>query len=284
MALWLFLTTLVLFQALLLLLTAASLWGSVVLLRAYRSARVMAILTAVVVGIGVAGNILGWAELPPTRVLVLINLAGVFLQVFAIRWILKVAWLRAIGVYVLYLVFVYAAVLLVVLAYTSTLVKSYAVTTDSMRPTLSIGDRFLVDRTATPRRWDVIAFRTPDDPEVVFVKRVAGMPGEIVEIIDGTVHINGVAARIPGGLNILYDGGPSQGPCNGCTGSPMTLGPGEFFVLGDDAVRSNDSRHWRTAAPGSQPGAVPQDHIIGVARLRYAPLRRMLILDTTSGE
>lgn len=79
--------------------------------------------------------------------------------------------------------------------------RVYKTPTRAMRPTIEMGDRFLVDKWAYarsgPERWDVIVFRYPEDPSRDYVKRVVGLPGERVQIRAGDVHINGSVARKP---------------------------------------------------------------------------------------
>jgi signal peptidase I len=61
------------------------------------------------------------------------------------------------------------------------------------------GDRLLVDKSAfdwrAPRRWEIVVFRTPDDPSVPYIKRIVGLPGETLQISDGDVIVNGALAR-----------------------------------------------------------------------------------------
>ncbi len=119
-------------------------------------------------------------------------------------------------------------------------------------------DRFLVDKTASPRRWDVIVFRYPRDPGTLYVKRLVGLPGELIEIKDGALWVDGRRLTPPPPLEGLryYQGLPADG---------FKLSSHEYFVLGDFSQRSYDSRDW---------GGVPADHIVGVVSCRYWPPRR----------
>jgi signal peptidase I len=107
-----------------------------------------------------------------------------------------------------------------------------------MAPTYSVGDRLLVDRLVfewrDPRRWEVVVFRGPDG--IAYVKRIAGLPGETVQVVDGGVEING--ERVPGPA-APYEPAGRHGNQH-----PHRLGEDEFFVLGDNSPASNDSRHW----------------------------------------
>jgi signal peptidase I len=106
------------------------------------------------------------------------------------------------------------------------------------------GDRLLVDRTAfafrLPRRWEVVVFRSPADAGQLFVKRVVGLPGETVTLGDDGIWINGQAVSMPAvGSYKIRIGDRDQ----------CRLGPTEYFVLGDNATISDDSRSW-PAGPG----------------------------------
>ncbi len=135
--------------------------------------------------------------------------------------------------------------------------------TESMLDTLLVGDYILVNRLAygAPgdmqipllgqreiRRHDVIVFRYPEDPDVDFVKRVVGLPGERVEISAGAVLIDGAPVEEP---FVRLDE-----PATRHFFGPITVPDGHFFVLGDNRDNSRDSRIW---------GAVPRSMIKGRA-------------------
>jgi signal peptidase I len=106
------------------------------------------------------------------------------------------------------------------------------------------GDRLLVDRTAfalrSPKRWEVVVFRSPQDANQLVVKRIVGLPGEAIAIRDGEVLIDGTVITPPSGLNY------SARPRDRVEGR---LNPGEYFVVGDNGAVSEDSRNW-LARPG----------------------------------
>ena len=113
-----------------------------------------------------------------------------------------------------------------------------------------------------PRRGDVIVFRFPRDPRKDFVKRVIGVPGEEIEVVSGTAFIDGVPLEEP--YIISRDNSDS---------APILLQDGEYFVMGDNRRRSNDSRSW---------GAVPEENILGKVWVVYWPLDQAQLLDTAS--
>jgi signal peptidase I len=117
---------------------------------------------------------------------------------------------------------------------------------NSMAPTLSDGERILVDRTAywfrSPARWNLVVLRCPHDPLVFCVKRVAGLPGEPLQIRGGRVLIDGVAAA--GAPEVYFE----QRRGSGGDASKYELGENEYFVLGDNSRASIDSRVWDRSA------------------------------------
>lgn len=105
----------------------------------------------------------------------------------------------------------------------------------------------------TPKRGDVIVFEYPNDLSRDFIKRVIGLPGETVEVKDGSVYVNGQLMPEPFG--------PNPGSS---TNGPVTVGPDELFVMGDNRNNSSDSRSW---------GQLPLKYVIGKALLSYWPPR-----------
>jgi signal peptidase I len=166
-----------------------------------------------------------------------------------------------------------------------------AICADCLRPDY-VGERFetirprdhsLVNRTKVPRRWDQVSFYSPvrpDDhemlarlpgvtPDTVLGKRVVGLPGEEVVIRDGAVWADGQRQEPPPGVpRIAYTRGSdvkSKQKYWGEPDRPATLGPDEFFMLGDNTAISGDSRLF---------GPVPRENIIGVEDVTYWPPSR----------
>ena len=127
----------------------------------------------------------------------------------------------------------------------------------SMEPTLEPGDFILANRMVydfhPPRRGDIIVFPFPRDEHWDFVKRVVGLPGDLVECRDGQVWVNGQP---------LHEGYLARG--TGTPGTtdlaPFRVPPGQLFVLGDNRTASLDSRYW---------GTVDEHKVIGKAFLIY---------------
>ena len=109
-----------------------------------------------------------------------------------------------------------------------------------------------------PVRGEVVVFRSPRDPERDFVKRVIGLPGDTVEIVQGTVYVNG--------LQLVE---PYLDRRDNTTMAPVKVEPDTLFVLGDNRGSSNDSRSW---------GPVPAENLIGRAWMRFWPLDHLGLL------
>lgn len=108
----------------------------------------------------------------------------------------------------------------------------------SMEPTLMDGQTVLIEKLSCrlwkPSRFDVVVFGNEQDPERYYMKRIVGLPGETVQIVNGTVRINGVI------LEELAEEEKIREPRRAA--EPVVLGDSEYFVLGDNWNDSSDSR------------------------------------------
>lgn len=134
-------------------------------------------------------------------------------------------------------------------------VGAFEVEGASMEPTLHSRQYVIVDtllpRTRSLLRGEVIIFRYPRNPDVEYVKRVVGLPGETIAIAHGRVWINGQPLREPYVQELpRYIWGPGRVPGNA------------VFVLGDNRNSSSDSHLW---------GTVPVTNVVGRAILAWAP-------------
>ncbi len=102
-----------------------------------------------------------------------------------------------------------------------------------------------------PHQGDVIIFHYPKNHDLVYVKRVIGLPGDEIAIGKGKVYINDSPLSEP------YVPGRTTG-----TLARQVISPDHYFVMGDNRSNSSDSRHW---------GTVPEENIIGRAWLSYWP-------------
>jgi signal peptidase I len=128
-------------------------------------------------------------------------------------------------------------------------VQNSEVIGSSMQPTLSIGERILINKLAykfghLPQRGDIIVFIPP--PEINsdkdYIKRIIGLPGEIVEIKDGSVYIH----KTDGSIIQMDEPYIAAPPSDNYT-SPI-IPPGQYFVMGDNRNNSSDSRGGWTVA------------------------------------
>jgi len=165
---------------------------------------------------------------------------------------------------------------LVIQAY---LVKPYRIPSPSMVDTLEIGDRVLVNRVVYHLKdlghGDVVVFRWPKNRDVVFIKRVVGLPGDRLQAKDGKLYVDGVAQEEPyvHKTNGVTDPTNPSGTIVGTTMSQpwglsdeYTVPEGHYFMMGDNRTNSDDSRVW---------GPVPENDLIGEAFFVYWPLDRL---------
>ncbi len=160
-------------------------------------------------------------------------------------------------------------------------VQAFKIPTGSMRPTLLEGDIILVNKflygaripftdlrlpeVRNPQRGDCIVFIYPENPKKDFIKRLVGLPGEVLEIRSGTIFINGKPVLDPVFSKIYYYNKGDLAE----EGKVTVIPQDNYFVLGDNSASSQDSRYW---------GFVPKKNILGKAILIYWPLKRVRII------
>lgn len=157
----------------------------------------------------------------------------------------------------------------------------HAMPTFKLEKQVIAADRFFVAKSVKPRRWDLIVYRYPDEPNIKYVHRVVGFPNEEITISDGAVWVNEEKLTPPesiDGVQYLGEIPDDSHTLSGSPERPAKLGADEYFVLGDFTLRSNDSRTWRIGAPDRPPFAVPESHILGVVTHIYWPPSRWRIL------
>jgi len=116
-----------------------------------------------------------------------------------------------------------------------------------------------------PQRGDVIVFHYPKDQSQDFIKRIIGLPGDVVQIDATHIWVNHVLLQEPYISAAINPADPTM--------QTLTIPPNQYFVLGDNRPTSDDSRYW---------GEVPKDLIVGKAILVYWPLSNWQIVDTHS--
>lgn len=160
-------------------------------------------------------------------------------------------------------------------------VQAFKIPSGSMEDTLLIGDHLLVSkfvygmqipftekrflRFKDPQQGDVIVFEFPEDREKSyfskrdFIKRVVGVPGDVVEVRDKQVYVNGVKYELPQAIHKEVETIPAEyGPRDFM--KPVTVPADSYFVMGDNRDRSYDSRFW---------GFVTEPEIKGKAFIKY---------------
>jgi signal peptidase I len=166
------------------------------------------------------------------------------------------------------------------------IVKPFRIPSESMEPTLDVGQRVLVDRVSKHfsgfHRGQIVVFKPPvgadedrcgvpktsDEPcpkptpqrsDTNFIKRIVGVPGDRLSVVAGHVYIDGKPLKEP----YIRD----DASCDICQEPrPITIPPGYFFMMGDNRGQSADSREW---------GPVPKKWIIGKAFFTYWPPSRI---------
>lgn len=170
-----------------------------------------------------------------------------------------------------------AIVVVVVVLFNYVLFINAKIPSASMEKTIMTGDRIYGFRLAygfnqdifgqqiskkwkDPERFDIIIFKYPDDESQLFIKRLIGLPGETVEIIDGKVYINGSDTPLDDSFIPELSKG-SYGP--------FEVPDDSYFMLGDNRNHSHDSRFWDDSY-------VSFDQIVGKAIFRYFPSIKLL--------
>ncbi|WP_026145319.1 signal peptidase I [Pseudomonas asplenii] len=191
-------------------------------------------------------------------------------------------------------------VLFIVLVLRSFLVEPFQIPSGSMKPTLDVGDFILVNKfsygirlpvidkkvipVGDPQRGDVMVFRYPSDPNVNYIKRVVGLPGDTVRYTsDKRLFVNGesVAEQLVGnepgmlGSAELYKEKlgavehlirKEMGRYRAPPDHEWKVPAGHYFMMGDNRDNSNDSRYWDDPnIPKELLGMVPDENIVGKA-------------------
>ncbi|MGU9977397.1 MAG: signal peptidase I [Candidatus Oxydemutatoraceae bacterium WSBS_2016_MAG_OTU14] len=177
-------------------------------------------------------------------------------------------------------------VLLLVLIIRSFIIEPFRIPSGSMLPTLEIGDFILVNKftyglrlpvfrnklieIGQPSRGDVVVFKYPSNPAQDFIKRVVGVPGDVIRYLNKVVYVNDQASTyqaFPSKQEGEYATGLQEdlfghehliqiNPHSRSMGGKWVVPEGHYFVMGDNRDNSNDSRRW---------GFVPESHLLGRA-------------------
>ena len=192
---------------------------------------------------------------------------GLAAAAVALRLLLRVnrvEWLKRMMAWVLGYVDVLLSALIIALVIRSTVIEPFRIPSSSMEDTLLIGDHLFVNRFVyglrvpfmksrplalrQPARGDIVVFIPPHQRDKDFIKRVVGVPGDVVEIRDQEVYVNGKKQDEPFVLH--------KDSALGARGffvprdnmKKVTVPPGSYFMMGDNRDRSEDSRYWGFAS------------------------------------
>jgi signal peptidase I len=155
------------------------------------------------------------------------------------------------------------------------IVQAFKIPSGSMEDTLLIGDHILVSKftygvrmpfsnqtivpVKEPQRGDIVVFKFPGDPKIDYIKRVVGIPGDVIESRDKQVYVNGQREENPYAVHKdAYTIRQKYPPRDNF--GPITVPPDNLFVMGDNRDNSNDSRFW---------GFVNYDKLRGKAFMIY---------------
>ena len=149
--------------------------------------------------------------------------------------------------------------IIVAFVITHFIIVNAVVPTGSMKNTIMPNDRLVAFRLSylfsDPERYDIIVFKAPDDESTLYVKRIIGLPGEKVNIIDGKVFIDDQEVPLSDDY-IMEDMLGSFGP--------YTVPENSYFMLGDNRNDSQDSRYWENTF-------LPKENILGKVLFKYYP-------------
>jgi len=169
----------------------------------------------------------------------------------------------------------FGVALVIALVVRTLLLQAFKIPSGSMENTLLIGDHIFVNKFVygyhvpytkgrilsftTPKRGDIVVFVFPEDPSKDFIKRVVGTPGDVVEVRQKTVFVNG--APLVEAYTRFADGRNPDGFLRIRDNMlPVRVPDGKLFMMGDNRDRSYDSRFW---------GFVDMDAVIGKALFIY---------------
>ncbi len=166
--------------------------------------------------------------------------------------------------------------IVIVIPFRMFIAEPFVVSGESMDPTFDSGHYLIVDRVTyrfrEPKRLDVVVFNYPkeamkytEDTNIYLIKRIIGLPGETLKIEDGKVTV--INKENPKGIiipdNFVIDSHKTHESIE------VTLGPTEYYVMGDNRANSLDSRKW---------GPLEEKYIVGRPILRLLPLSKIGIL------
>ncbi|PIR44281.1 signal peptidase I [Candidatus Wolfebacteria bacterium CG10_big_fil_rev_8_21_14_0_10_31_9] len=163
--------------------------------------------------------------------------------------------------------------IIVVVGVRQFLVQPFLVSGSSMEPNFHSGDYILINevsfRFRQPERGEVVVFKYPGNEKTYFIKRIIGLPGERMSVLDGKVYIYNT--QNPKGFLVSESYLPKDLKTIG--NKELQLANEEYFVMGDNRNASFDSRQW---------GSLQKTEIIGIVWLRLWPLNQVMAFEKPS--
>lgn len=153
------------------------------------------------------------------------------------------------------------------------IIQPHEVKGSSMEPSFSNNQYIITDklsyRFGEPKRGDVVIFKAPTNPEVDYIKRIIGLPGESVKILDGKVYVNEQILNegYLEDITLLFPRGFLE------DGQAITVPANHYFVMGDNRPHSSDSREF---------GPIDRKLIVGKAVFRYWPVNNLGLIPAVS--
>ena len=172
--------------------------------------------------------------------------------------------LRELGGWLLYILIIIVLTYLII----TFVGQRTRVSGSSMETTLSDGDNLIVDKLSyrfqEPKRYDVIVFPYQHEENTFYIKRIVGLPGETIQVVDGYTYVNGELLS-----SDVYGAEVMNSP--GMAAEPIELAQDEYFVLGDNRNHSSDSRD-------PSVGVLKRETLIGKAWVRIYPFDRLGVI------
>lgn len=173
---------------------------------------------------------------------------------------------KSIGRSLLSFVLTIAVIIIIAWGLRAFVFQAYEIPSGSMEDTIMTGDMVFSEKLtyygSDPKAGDIVTFQDPEIPSRTLIKRVIATEGQTVQLIDGTVYVDGEALDEP-----YTDGKESWPLASSAYGTPIvypyTVPKGELWVMGDNRTNSQDSRYF---------GSIPVSSVTGKAIFKYWPL------------
>jgi len=179
---------------------------------------------------------------------------------------------QSVGAFIWDMVKILIIALVIIVPFRMFVAEPFVVSGSSMLPSFHNRDYLIINRISyhfsSPQRGDIVVLKFPKDPSQFFIKRVIGLPGETIQLKQGSVIITN--SENPDGMVLKEPYLSSQNETQGRT-EATKLGSEEYFVFGDNRTASSDSRIW---------GVLPKKNIVGKVWARVFPISSASFFET----